>query len=52
MVKGSLAAGTEAWLQDEGWGLGVAAASAFVSPFPVAVAASRTQPVLSLAEAA
>lgn len=47
MVKRGLAAETEAWLESKGWGHGLVVAPAFASPRLVAMAASRTKPVLS-----
>jgi hypothetical protein len=52
MVKRGLAAETEAWLEGKGWGRGLAVAPAFASPFPVAMATSRTKPVLSPTDSA
>lgn len=52
MVKRGLAAETEAWLEDTAWGRGLVVERAFASPFSVAMAASRTKPVLSPTDSA
>jgi len=52
MVKRGLAAETEAWLGDTAWGRGLVVEPAFASPFSVAMAASRTKPVLSPTDSA